>query len=39
MTDYAVVICPWLQAHGQDPRTYARDGFCAACGATDHERG
>jgi hypothetical protein len=37
MPDFTLVLCPWLDAHGDDPRTFARDGFCDACGKTGHK--
>lgn len=39
--DFLIVHCPWLDAHGDDPETFARvldgDAFCNACGSTDHD--
>jgi hypothetical protein len=37
MPEFTSVICPWLADHDDDPRTFARDGFCNACGKTGHK--
>lgn len=36
--EYTIVICPKLDAHGDDPRTFARDDYCNACGNKGHEK-
>ena len=37
LPEFTRVICPWLEKEGDDPYTFARDGFCTACGGTNHD--
>lgn len=36
-TDFNIIHCTWLEKQGDDPETFARDGFCNACGSTTHK--